>query len=144
MPIEAHWEGRLDLSRVPGTDGTYRIWKPLTFWSAEQETGFQIQPHFQTDGASVPRAFRWLAAPFAGKHAAAAVLHDALYYDGFLGKEASDLLFLEAMKCSGVSVWRRQALYQAVKWFGWPAWREHRKKDSWTDRTATAIKLINP
>jgi hypothetical protein len=84
-----------------------------------------VPPHFVTDFASVPAAFRWLA-PQEGPYAAAAVLHDWLYSVAEPPKKAvafrkerfrADRIFLEAMRTSGVGA-RRNVLYRAVRLFG--------------------------
>lgn len=73
---------------------------------------------FVTNCASVPRipvAFLLLGG-YAKKPSA---LHDHLYsFPGEMTREQCDKIFLEAMKADGVSAWRRNAMYIAVRAFG--------------------------
>lgn len=92
-----------------------------------------------TDGASIPRFFwRLIGHPMSPEYVDAAVIHDA----GYLGvltwwrlngelwleenytREEVDTLFLELLKCLGVSWWRRRAMYLAVRTFGGSGWTE--------------------
>ena len=86
-----------------------------------------------TDFASIPRFF-WRVLPPTGEYGKAAVVHDYLYQnigrvgERELSREQCDLVFREAMRCLGVSPWKRQAMYQAVRMFGWKAWGDHKKR----------------
>lgn len=87
---------------------------------------------FKTDLASIPWFVRWLISKV-GKHAQGAVVHDLLYnkrgvmpLKTYTRKEC-DLIFLEAMIVLEVSKWKRMIIYQAVRRFGWIAWRKKRK-----------------
>ena len=83
-----------------------------------------ILPGWETDGASIPRPFRWFACPFSGPYTAAAIIHDALYRSQLLSRAQSDLVFFEAMTASGYSgAW---IMYHAVRAFGWNAWNDNR------------------
>jgi hypothetical protein len=84
-----------------------------------------VPPHFVTDFASVPAAFRWLV-PQEGPYSAAAVIHDWLYTVAEPPKNGTqfrkerfraDRIFREAMRTSGVGA-RRSALYRAARLFG--------------------------
>ena len=78
---------------------------------------------FLTDGATVPRPFWWLIAPF-GVHGQAAVLHDILCETGTMfrnelpyeiSRKEADQIFLEAMRATRVSWWKRALMYGAVR-----------------------------
>ena len=78
----------------------------------------EIPEGFVTDFASIPR-FLWFMVPPFGRHAPAAVIHDYLYASGQEGaRRYADFLFREAMKDSGVPVWRRNMMYFAVRFGG--------------------------
>lgn len=85
---------------------------------------------FITDGASVP-SFLW-GWPFDlspwGPYAKAAVLHDWLYAEQALTKLEADNTFLEAMEALGISEFKRNVMFKAVRWFGQAAWDEHKQK----------------
>lgn len=74
------------------------------------------------DGASIPRVF-WslIGGPFEGPYRNASVVHD--YYCDVQTRPWRDThrVFLEAMRCSGVSELRAKTMYYAVYRFG-PRW----------------------
>ena len=74
---------------------------------------------FETDGASVPKVFWALFAPF-GPYFHAAVIHDYLYsnHNSRFTRLESDLLFKEAMYNSGVRAVTREIVFNAVRAFG--------------------------
>ncbi len=73
---------------------------------------------FKTDFASVPRIpLAYML--FGGVAKQAAVVHDYLYSRKDINRKDADNTFLEAMKVSGVSFFKRQAMYAAVRLFGW-------------------------
>lgn len=91
---------------------------------------------FRFDLASIPRPLWWLVAPME-LSVVAALTHDWLYRNGgrcvwnategpevaqYTRKEA-DEAFRLFMKSEGVPVWRREAAYRAVRWFGRHAWQ---------------------
>lgn len=84
---------------------------------------------FKTDGASIPRAFWWLiGSPFTGKYVEAALLHDALYASEFYDRELCDFIFLSEMQNQGVSWWRADLMYWAVRIGGYFVWKKHTKQ----------------
>ena len=83
---------------------------------------------FITDLASIPRVFLSIFRKL-GKHRKAAVIHDRLYDTGFYSKKYADMIFLYAMKESGVNIVKRRLMYWAVKYGGTLSWRKHRKRD---------------
>jgi hypothetical protein len=85
-----------------------------------------VPPHFVTDFASVPAAFRWLV-PQDGQYSAAAVIHDWLYSIAEPPKQPTqfrkerfraDRIFLEAMRTSGVNAVKKSVLYRSARLFG--------------------------
>lgn len=81
---------------------------------------------FETDFASVPKAF-WSVAPPIGKHSKAAVVHDFLYAFNVGTRKWADEVFIEAMQVNGVRRTRRWLYYYAVRAFGWLPWMRYRK-----------------
>lgn len=75
---------------------------------------------FETDGASIPRVFWNVLAPY-GEYFHAAVIHDFLYsgYNSEFNRLEADTIFNEAMKACGVPWPRRMLIYRAVRSFGW-------------------------
>ena len=71
---------------------------------------------FITNFASVPRFF-WSIIPPWGKYGKAAVIHDYLYYTKKYTRKRADEIFLEGMEVLGVSLWKRQVMYWAVRIF---------------------------
>ena len=97
----------------------WRLVVPLVYSS--DLLGLIVVPvGFETDFASVPRlpVLFFLAGGFAK---APSVVHDFLYseHNNFT-REQADAAFLEAMEVDGISTWRRNGMYQAVRLFGAP------------------------
>jgi hypothetical protein len=74
-----------------------------------------------TDGASVPRFFWIMLAPFSGKYRDAAVVHDRFCQTRSRGWRQTHEMFYEAMRTSGVDEITAKAMYAAVYEFG-PRW----------------------
>ena len=92
--------------------------------SEDSEETINIPEGFMTDGASIPKAF-WsiIGHPFA-KYAQAAVIHDYMYNQKLFWRKKCDKIFLEAMGVLKVPWWKRQAMYRAVRMFGWIPWNK--------------------
>ena len=116
-----HFDEKLTVTKV--WDMEWMVWAPFTFYGSHQVTVPELT---LTDFASVPRIF-WAILPPDGQYAQAAVLHDYLYQTHTLTRVEADKLFLEAMECLGVALWKRQVMYWAVKLFGQPAYDKGRK-----------------
>lgn len=102
---------------APHEDGrTWVLVKPLFFVLNEEES-YTVPKGFRTDLASVPRPL-WSVFPRWGKYGRAAVLHDYLYETKKVSKKQADKLFLKAMECDKVPLWKRTAMYYAVSVFG--------------------------
>lgn len=87
---------------------------------------------FETDFASVPRAF-WRIVPPWDSHLLASVVHDRLYDLGEGSQAVADAIFLDAMTDLGVPKWKRVVMYIALRFFGFAAWNEHRARDGKTE-----------
>lgn len=106
-------------------EGTWKVARKFSFIS-DKFTQVDVPLAFQTDFASVPR-YLWAIFPPDGQYSQAAVTHDFLYqkrkdltYTGpKRERKECDEIFLEAMKCLGVGVFKRQLMYRAVRMFGW-------------------------
>ena len=120
-----------------------RLAEPLTFYSAELDLEIKIVPPFVSDLLSVPWIARRLI-PKGGPGRIPALIHDKLCDDGKLPVEkrefpniSSDMahrLLYEGMVATGVSEWRRNAIYGAVYYFG-PQWD---RAAEWVDGTGGA------
>jgi hypothetical protein len=84
----------------------------------------EVPAGFITDGASVPRIFWNIFAPF-GDYFCAAIIHDFLYskHNRHRHRAECDLIFLEAMEAAGVPWLRRRLIYRAVRLGGWAAFK---------------------
>jgi hypothetical protein len=83
---------------------------------------FTIPTGFQTDGASIPKAFHGLLGPH-GSWFPAAIFHDWAYSkcsDHRIPRDRklADDLFLELMFNLGVPWWTRHTIHSAVRMFG--------------------------
>lgn len=115
---------RLEITEAGSHNGSeiFRLLRPLRFESDYDLV--EVPAGFETDGASVPRAF-WAIFPPYGPYFRAAVVHDFLYSVGntrFYRYESDDI-FLEAMESLGVPWVKRHIIYRAVRWFGWAAFK---------------------
>lgn len=82
------------------------------------ETPFGIVPAgFESDGASVPRPFRWALSPF-GMLLEAAIFHDYCYENKIKTKSFADKSFRQIALDHGVHKYTATIAYYAVKWFG--------------------------
>lgn len=88
---------------------------------------FTVPVGFYTDFASVPR-IGIIYAMLGDTAHEPAVVHDWLYYGGFVPRDVADKVLLEAMGVIGLSAWRKWPIYWGVRIGGWHAWNDHRKK----------------
>ena len=86
----------------------------------------RVKKGFDFDGASTPQAL-WsvYGNPLTGKYRIAALVHDVLYASQVLEKSICDSIFLELMKTHGVGYVKRYSMYNAVKVFGFKAWKNN-------------------
>lgn len=108
--------GMRDGSRLFKLERSFRYTSPTVMLT--------VPAGFITDGASVPRAFWNILAPF-GDYFEAAVIHDYLYspHNRFKTRAEADRIFLEAMGHVGVGWLTRRTIYRAVRLFGWTAFK---------------------
>jgi len=116
----------------PLTDGhTWVIFSPFGYdvGSEGSDDTINVDTGFMTDFASIPRIF-WVVLPKWGKYGNAAVIHDWLYWTRKRSRLQADRIMLEAMKVLAVPAWQRFAIFHAVRWFGWAAW----KRNEWDSK----------
>lgn len=111
-----------------GFDGrmVYELVDPLTYFFpvANGNGGIivEVPVGYQTDFASVPRIL-WPLFPPTGVYSRAAIVHDFLYSEGSgCSRFLADAIFRDLMAELGTPLWRRVAMYYAVRLFGWVAW----------------------
>jgi len=97
---------------------------------------------FRFDFASVPRAFWRIFPPIHPRYAGAALLHDWVYASEWWDKVYCDRLFLGAMIGTGVSWWRRNAMWAAVAAFGGSTWRAHTRESVMGARRLSGVSTI--
>lgn len=92
----------------------------VVYWSDIADRIITVPVFFETDLASIPALVQPLI-PVNGYHRLAAVLHDLLYRERpkWCTRKLADQIFLEAMAVLGEAKWRRNAMYAAVRAFGW-------------------------
>lgn len=104
-------------ARLIGED-EWALDAPLVYNSDVANMIIRVPNGFVTDFASVPRLP--LAYLLTGDTAhKAAVIHDYLYRSKKISRKNADLVFLEAMKETGIPMWRRYSMFLAVRTFGW-------------------------
>ena len=102
----------------------YSVTQPLIY--RNNEIMIQVGVGFDFDGASVPQAlWSFGLSPMTGGYERSACLHDALYAGEIFDRKLCDDLFLEAMASDGVGYFKRYAMYNAVRMFGWLVWKKH-------------------
>lgn len=108
-----------------------------TKWVLDEDLDYQtsyneiikVPRGFVCDLASIPRVFQLLI-PVNDSHRQAATLHDWLYSrqgdidiaQKAFTREQCDLIFLTAMRESGVPRWKRYSMFIAVRVGGFLAW----------------------
>ena len=97
----------------------YRLKETLGYRTAilDDYPNIIIYAGFESDGASVPRAF-WRCFPPSGQYLGAAIVHDWLCETRICSSKDSAKIFLEAMIDLGVPKVVRMPMYWAVRWFG--------------------------
>lgn len=107
----------LEVGLVAGSDGGRSLWElaqPLRYASAVLGEVLTVPSGFRTDFASVPRLpVVYLIMNDVGQPAA--VVHDYLYRSGRVTRRQADSVLLEALRVLGVSWWRRNAMWAAVR-----------------------------
>jgi len=115
-----------------GEDRPLRVLdKPLSLW-LEIEDGsrkghlcLDLPAGWTTDGASIPKAFRWFAGhPFDEDMQLAFLWHDALYATHYESRAFADALYVACLAYEGVGYMRRKAQYYALRMGGGNAWRD--------------------
>ena len=94
----------------------------LVYQSEHLDRTVTVPYAFKSDGASVPKAL-WSHYPPFGNYLAAAVVHDWFCVLGHSRSSPIDYVdaakvFREAMEVLGVSKWKRNKMYWAVRLFG--------------------------
>lgn len=111
---------------VEESDGLWVLRRDVAYVTNAGQT--IIAPEgFNTDFASIPRAFWWLWPPYDRTYGKAAVIHDYLYrnkghVDAWrFSRRESNLIFREAMQSLGASYFTRSTMFNCVQLFG-PKW----------------------
>ena len=115
--------------KVEKTNGRRKLLAPLIY-HGDRVDEVIVNTGFYTDGSSVPR-FAWsvVGHPYSIYNFEAGVVHDFLYWEGYVSRKEADLIFREALKCLGKSRIGRFLMYQAVRVGGWKAWNAYRRKE---------------
>jgi hypothetical protein len=108
--------GPVVVQEVDRGDGSrWQLIEPLTYQGRDEP--FVVPVGFETDFASVPRAFTWLI-PRYGRYTKAAILHDFLSKRAEAGEFAwvdADGIFRRTMRELGVPIVRRWLMWAAVR-----------------------------
>jgi len=91
----------------------YRLTRDLLFRDVRVPAGF-VTDKYSLPGRLIPALWQ----PQHAKFATPAVIHDWLFETMLKTFEASNIIFLEAMKAAGVKAHHRCAAYRAVSLFG--------------------------
>lgn len=116
--------------------------------NGSQSHEIRVPPGFVTDLTSVPPIFRLLVSR-AGPWLEAAIVHDYLYVawqsltdnaPTSADRRFADILMLQAMKAAKVSLWRRFAIFVAVRLGGGATFRQ---RDRFRFGDATDPRLVH-
>ncbi|KKL75178.1 hypothetical protein LCGC14_2057500 [marine sediment metagenome] len=112
---------------------TFKVARQFTYLWKRKFIEIHISPGLVTDFASIPRVCRLIIAKL-GKHTKASVIHDALYQGEYttpnsplryeFTRAEADLCFRDGNEDLGVVIWKRWAMWAAVRIGGWLAWRK--------------------
>ena len=100
--------------------GNWMLDKPLSYTSTSGAV-YVVPVGFVTDFASVPRV-PFIFEVFGNSAHSATTLHDWLYTTKPVSRAAADLLLLEAMRSTNISMWKALSIYLAVRLFGASHW----------------------
>lgn len=117
---------------------TWVLAEPFRF-KVDDKT-YEVHIGFSTDFASVPR-FVWpIISPY--ELGVGCIPHDYGYatHDG--DKDFWDSVFLICMEKDGIPLWKRQAAYYSVSWFGQHAWDSHTPPEVMYRKKSTEPKAI--
>ena len=107
---------KLEIREADDEAKYWQLLSPLT-WRTDDGREYSVPAGFVTNFASIPRVF-WSVLPPWDRHMKAAVFHDYLYNTKRVSREHADNIFYKQMKALGVSWWRRNVIYRAVRLFG--------------------------
>ena len=79
--------------------------------------GFEVPAGFISDGATVPRVL-WPIFPPIGKYLKATLVHDYLLTQNPKDRKTADLAFKACLAELGITPWRANAMFFAVRIFG--------------------------
>ena len=118
------WIGNYSMFRDPYSKSKDYMVEHEISYITNSNYKLTILPGFKTDGASVPRLFRWYISPFNGPWAPAACLHDLMYRINYMqSRSYCDYLFKEALITSNIRLSMVYTIWLAVRLGGWIPWR---------------------
>jgi hypothetical protein len=135
--MKPHWLTTIDAFDTKCVDGRHHVLQNPRGEFGFCVHGLTIVPYdgFVFDMASVPR-WAWSLFPPDGDgpkamYGPAACIHDFLYIYQRIGsvrinRAFADDVFYSAMKAAGVSKWRRDLMFWAVRVGGQSAWSKHK------------------
>ena len=119
----------LDLPDMKPPSGSGCEWTVRQLWKSPYLNGKRLscQPGYTTDGASIPRlAWTLIGSPMDVPLLGPALCHDMLYSAELVPDHSTaDWMFLEYMQMAGIGWAKRNAVWSAVRMFGWVVWGRH-------------------
>lgn len=114
----------------PRTDPSETLWTLVEDWDSPPLDGFFLRflKGYQTDGASIPRiAWTLIGSPMDVPLLGPALCHDGLYSSQLTPDHSTaDWKLLQYMQMTGQINWvKRNAVWSAVRSFGWVVWNRH-------------------
>ena len=88
-----------------------------------------VEIGFVSDGGSIPPvAWPIIGPPFVGYYRKSCLIHDEFYATQKVTRKYADRIFLEAMRDEGVSWWKRNTMYRAVRLGAYFIWKNHSRR----------------
>jgi hypothetical protein len=144
MPADRQATGVLHLSRF--ADPMYFLLKPIN-WNPnpgqEAYRAVTVPEGFVTDFASIPRIF-WSALRPDGLYTYPAIVHDYLYWEQNVSRDAADAILKYGMEDFRINTATVAAVYNAVRTFGNSAWQNNARLKAAGERRLLSRQPTDP
>ena len=122
---------------------------PISMWIQIEDgtrhgnLAVEIPAGWITDGASIPKAFRWFAGhPFDENLQLGFIWHDMFYATHYETRAFADALYKACLVYEGVGIFKRNAHYLALRGWGDSAWKDELINEIQASRSAITYSEI--
>jgi len=124
IPTAANLEGAFSLSIIRGST---KIRVNRDIYLKLFGGWYMIPAGLESDGASVPWLLTWLVKRFDSRILLMSVWHDYGYISQFMPRIVVDTIYREGLALTS-NVWIAGTFYWALRFGGWVAWYNHKRK----------------